>query len=68
MDENSDPDWNTTDELIEHGCTPKEIQEIDTYYKETLSGIIEDDIMEDEMDRSGFDYEMRQMNSMLRDV
>lgn len=68
MNENSDPDWNTTDELIEHGCTMKEIEKIDAYYKETLSGIIESDIMEDEMDSAGFDYEMSQMNSMLRDI
>ena len=43
MNENSDPDWNTTDELIEHGCTPKEIEEIDAYYKETLFGMMYDE-------------------------
>jgi hypothetical protein len=49
MNENSDPDWNCTDELIEHGCTMKEIEKIDAYYKETLSGIIEDDLYEMEL-------------------
>lgn len=68
MNEYAEPDWTPAIEMLDAGCTKREIAEIDRYYKTTMCGEIEDEIMEDEMDSAGFDYEMGQMNSMLRDI
>lgn len=45
MNEYADPEWTPTIEMMDAGCTRKQIADIDRHYQNTMIGELEDKIL-----------------------
>lgn len=64
MNEFADPEWTPEIEMLDAGCTRKQIADIDRHYQNTMLDELEDEILADEMDAKGFAYHQHIHNPM----